>query len=71
MIKKNHELLESNVGKMDKVARLALSIALVSVIPHFYLEVLPEFILVMAVLLFSTGLVGYCPVYAYCGISTK
>lgn len=72
MRRKKFELLESNVGKIDKVVRIALSIAIITVMPYlYYPEILEEIFVVVSVLLFSTGLVGYCPAYTFCGITTR
>ncbi len=70
-IKRKYESVESNVGKIDKFVRIALSFILVLTLMRVRdSELTEEILLVLAILFFSTGLVGYCPLYSLVGIST-
>ncbi len=72
LTKKRYEPLSNNVGKIDKSVRIIISIALllgVTDVP--YIEYLEESVLVVSLSIFSTALIGYCPVYAMLRVSTN
>ncbi len=72
LISKKYESLKSNVGTTDKIVRLILSIVRVlSTMRVHDSEMMEEIILVSAMLFFSTGMVGHCPLYTLLGISTN
>lgn len=63
--------MKKNVGKMDKVIRILLAIILVclnlfNVVTGSYSWLLSLF----AVILVTTTLVGYCPLYTLLGFNT-
>ncbi len=72
LTKKRYEPLANNLGKIDKFVRIIISIALllgVTDVP--YIEYLEESVLVVSLSIFSTALIGYCPVYAMLRVSTN
>ncbi len=61
-IKRKYESIESKCWKIDKFVRIVLSFILVLTLMRVRdSELTEEILLVLAVLFFSTGLVGYCP----------
>ena len=71
-IKRKYESAVSNVGKIDTALRIGLSFLLILLIMLVRdSEIIEEILLVLAILFFSTGLVGYCPLYSLVGFSTS
>lgn len=63
--------METNVGKMDKVLRIAL--AVVMSVLYFTRTVegtLGTVLLILGGVFLLTALVGFCPLYALLGINT-
>ncbi len=61
------DLFKNNVGKIDRVIRVAVGIILVGNV--FY--ALQHPIGWLGVILIVTGIVGKCPLYSIIGINTK
>ena len=60
--------MKLNVGGMDKVIRIVLGIALLSLL--VLLDGSIRWVGLIGIVPLLTGLVGYCPLYALLGIST-
>ena len=62
----------NNVGTIDRTARMVLGAALVVVALYIsHSELSDEILVAVAICLFSTGIVEYCPLYHSLGITTK
>lgn len=63
--------MKSNMGSLDKIIRLRLSIVIIIL---FYLNVFSDIVglilLGFALVLSITSLIGYCPLYRIFGIKT-
>ncbi len=72
LTKKRYEPLANNVGNADKIVRIMISIELLLGVTYLpYVEYLEELVLVVSLSVFSTALIGYCPVYAMVRMSTN
>jgi hypothetical protein len=60
--------MKLNVGGVDKVVRIALGIALLSLV--VLLEGSVRWVGLVGIVPLVTGLVGYCPLYAVLGIDS-
>lgn len=60
--------MKANVGAVDKVARIIIGLALLSLM--FVLEGNLRWLGLVGIVPLATGLIGYCPLYSLLGLST-
>ena len=60
--------MQLNVGGIDKVARIIVGVALLSLI--FVLEGNLRWFGLVGIVPLATGLIGYCPLYSLLGLTT-
>jgi hypothetical protein len=60
--------MKLNVGVVDKVARIIIGLALLSLM--FVLEGNLRWLGLVGIVPLATGLIGYCPLYSLLGLST-
>ena len=60
--------MKANVGAVDKVARIIIGFALLSLV--FVLEGNLRWLGLVGIVPLATGLIGYCPLYSLLGLST-
>jgi hypothetical protein len=64
--------MKSNMGSLDKIARVMLSILLVFLFATDAIQGTLGWIVVAVAVVFTlTSIVGFCPLYTIFGISTK
>ena len=63
--------MKTNMGKLDKVLRFLLAVAVALLVYYDVLQGQLAYILVVvAVVFFLTSLTGFCPLYGLLGISS-
>jgi hypothetical protein len=60
--------MKANVGAVDKVARIIIGLALLSLV--FVLEGNLRWLGLVGIVPLATSLIGYCPLYYLLGLST-
>lgn len=60
--------MKKNVGNIDKIIRLVLSLVLFST--FFFLEGNLRFVALVGLIPLLTGLISFCPLYGIFGMST-
>lgn len=66
------KFMEKNVGRLDRIARIIIGVALLMAFALGYVPGLPGYlVLLISVILMFTGVAGWCCCYALLGISTK
>lgn len=69
--------MQQNLGYFDRAIRILLGAALAAALidRHLLPTALHSWLVVLAVLasllLFATGMLGYCPLYAWLGLNTR
>jgi hypothetical protein len=61
--------MKSNVGKIDKVIRVVLSVAFFS--SYFILEGNLRYIAVVGIVPLVTGMISFCPLYKLINVKTN
>lgn len=61
-----------NLGKLDRLIRITIAAFLILlVLSNYLLGTWAIIASILAVILFVTSLIGYCPLYSILGISTR
>ena len=64
--------MKKNIGKTDKIIRLIIAIFLIMLyVTHAFKGMTGDIVLGIALVLFTTGLMSFCPLYLPLGINTK
>jgi hypothetical protein len=64
--------MKANMHLIDRIARIVISIAIaILYVSGYFTGTLAIITLVAAVIFTVTGLIGFCPLYALIGLSTK
>jgi len=63
--------MEKNVGTVDKIMRLIVSIVIIAAYLLGMLPGLAGLLLVVSGMLISSSVSGYCPMYAIIGVKTN
>lgn len=64
--------MKANMHLIDRIARIVISIAIALLyVSGYFTGTLAIITLVVAVIFTITGLIGFCPLYALVGLSTK
>lgn len=64
--------MNANMHLIDRIARIVISIAIALLyVSGYFTGTLAIITLVVAVIFTITGLIGFCPLYALVGLSTK
>lgn len=64
--------MKANMHLIDRIVRIVISIAIALLyVSGYFTGTLAIITLVVAVIFTVTGLIGFCPLYALVGLSTK
>lgn len=64
--------MKANMHLIDRISRIVISIAIALLyVSGYFTGTLAIITLVVAVIFTITGLIGFCPLYALTGLSTK
>lgn len=64
--------MKANMHLIDRIVRIVISIAIALLyVSGYFTGTLAIITLVLAVVFTVTGLIGFCPLYALVGLSTK
>lgn len=64
--------MKANMHLIDRIVRIVISIAIALLyVSGYFTGTLAIITLVVAVVFTVTGLIGFCPLYALVGLSTK
>ncbi|MBT8320480.1 MAG: DUF2892 domain-containing protein [Eudoraea sp.] len=64
--------MKTNMGKLDKVLRFLLAVAVALLVYYDVLQgPLAYILIVVAVVFFLTSLTGFCPLYGLLGLSSS